>query len=133
MKNIIALILDLANIAGGLLLAQETIIQLFKLGAKNPIRAIAESLQPLKIYIGLAALGTGLYWLLFHIFKGQSIWLFEIIGIVMGLILANNKINEKAGRELITQQHLDKVQPFYGIFGLIAIAAGIYGLILPNG
>jgi len=133
MKDIIALILDIANISGGLILAQETITSFFKLDKQNPIRGISESIAPFKTYIGIAALMSGLYWLLFHLFKGQSVWLFEIIGIALGMILANSTINQKAGKELITQKHLDTVQPFYGILGVIAIVAGIYGLILPNG
>ena len=128
-----ALLLDLANIVGGLLLAVPLLLQVpaiaggvGRFGAR--VAPWAWVVGGLVVLLCGVALGAGGYSLLGHVFSGPRAFHFEVVGILVGLALLWDRIR---GRE--------RPEPaprgaglLLAIFGLIAVIVGIQGLFTPD-
>lgn len=126
MTGLIALLLDLANILGGFLLAIGLIRQAPRVG--NDLDRGADRLAPFAWIIGVVALVTGGWWLIVHLTAGPHVFHFELIGIAVGLMLLWGRIK---GRPLISGDRGAAL--LVAIFGLIAIIVGVQGVLTPDG
>jgi hypothetical protein len=123
----IALLLDLANILGGFLLAIALIEQSPRVG--DDLGRAAGKLAPFGWIVGVVALAAGGYWLIVHLTSGPHVFHFEIVGIGVGLALLWDRLTSRpapsggtSGRGLLL-----------AIFGIIAILTGLQGLFTPDG
>jgi hypothetical protein len=120
---IMALLLDLANIAGGLLLAVPLLRQIPS--AADPIDRFAGRVASWNWLVGVLALVAGGYYLIVHVFSGPRVFHFEVVGIIVGLALLWDRIS---GREQSEPATLKGSGLLLSIFGVIAIIVGIQGL-----
>lgn len=81
----IALLLDLANIFGGFLLAIPLLAQIPRIG--DDLVTADRSLAPFAWVVGVVALVTGGYYLIVHLVDGPQVFHFELIGIAVGVAL----------------------------------------------
>lgn len=123
----IALLLDLANILGGFLLAIALLAQSPRIG--DDLAAFARWLAPLGWILGIVALVTGGYYLIVHLTSGPRLFHFELVAIGVGLALLWDRLTGRAapasgtsGRGLVL-----------AIFGIIAMLVGLQGLFTPDG
>ncbi|MBB2940945.1 hypothetical protein FB565_000649 [Actinoplanes lutulentus] len=131
----IALLLDIANILGGLLLAVPLFRGLPNVG--DPIGRFTDKIAPWAWLVGLLALITGGYYLIVHLFSGPHVFHFEVVGIAVGVILLWDRLT---GRRALTvggenpggQGVLSGRALLLAIFGVIAIIVGLQGLFTPN-
>jgi hypothetical protein len=123
---IMALLLDLANIVGGLLLAIPLLAQIPSAGPG--LSRFAAKVALWAWIVGVVALVAGGYYLLVHVFEGPRVFHFEVVGILVGLALLWDRLR---GRE-----HAEPGRRGFGlllsVFGLIAIVVGIQGLFTPD-
>ena len=126
----IALLLDLANIIGGFLLAIVLLQRIPRIG-DDLVRANA-AITPFAWIIGIVALIAGGYYLIVHLTSGPHVFHFEVIGIAVGVVLLWDRLTGKpalvqgrgttlAGRPLIL-----------AVLGAIAVIVGVQGLFTPN-
>ncbi|WP_305785404.1 hypothetical protein [Symbioplanes lichenis] len=127
---LIALLLDLANIVGGFLLAIALLRRLPRVG--DDLARGAAKVAPLGWVVGVVALVTGGYYLLSHLFSGQGLFIFEIVGIGVGLALLWDRLTGRGGRPS-RESGPSGVGLLLAIFGLLAIIVGIQGLFTPDG
>lgn len=123
---IMALLLDLANIIGGLLLAVPILLQIPSAG--DGVGRFAARIAPWAWVVGVVALVAGGYYLFVHIFSGPHVFHFEVVGILVGLALLWDRIR---GRER-PEPGLKGAGLLLSIFGIIAIIVGIQGLFTPD-
>lgn len=129
-----ALLLDAANIIGGLLLA----IPL--LGRIRAVARATEHIARWRWLVGIVALVAGGYYLIVHLISGPHLFHFEVVGIAVGVILAWERLTNK--RPLVTTgapgtpppapADLSGTPLLIAIFGIIAIIVGLQGLLTPN-
>lgn len=128
---LIALLLDLATIAGGLLLAVPLLRRLPVVG--YDLGRFAGRATPWGWVVGIVALVTGGYYLIVHVVSGPRLFPFELVGIGVGLALTWSRLTgrgkpagdepaEPSGRVLLL-----------AVFGLIAVVFGVQGLFTPDG
>ena len=122
-----ALLLDLANIVGGLLLAAALLRQIPRVG--GGFGTFVDRVAPWGWVVGVAALVAGGYYLLVHLFDGPHVFHFEVVGIAVGLALLWDRIR---GRERTEPAGPHGAALLLSIFGLIAIVVGIQGLFTPD-
>jgi hypothetical protein len=122
---IMALLLDLANIAGGFLLAIALLRRLPRVG--DDLGRFADKVAPFGWIVGIVALVAGGYFLLRHLISGPGVFLFEIVGIGVGVALLWDRLTGRRRSESTG------VGLLLAIFGLIAIVVGIQGLLTPDG
>ncbi|WP_306214750.1 hypothetical protein [Actinoplanes sp. RD1] len=127
---LIALLLDLANIVGGFLLAVALLRRLPRVG--DDLARGAAKVAPLGWVVGVVALVTGGYYLLAHLFSGQGLFIFEIVGIGVGLALLWDRLTGR-GRRPQSESGTTGTGLLLAIFGLLAIVVGIQGLFTPDG
>ncbi len=126
-----ALVLDLANILGGFLLATALLRRLPRAG--DALGRAADGVAPFGWVVGVVALVAGGYYLLVHLISGPRVFHFEIVGIAVGLALLWDRLTGRrppgagAGRDGTGAALL------LAAFGLIAIVVGIQGLFTPDG
>src|SRR5581483_3761273 len=82
---IIALLLDLANIAGGFLLAAALLRRLPRVG--EALGRFADRAAPFGWIVGIVALVAGGYYLIVHVFSGPHVFHFEVVGLGVGVAL----------------------------------------------
>jgi hypothetical protein len=139
-----ALLLDLANIVGGFLLAATLLVRSPRIG-DNLARAEGV-IAPFGWIVGIVALVAGGYYLIVHAISGPHVFHFEIVGIGVGLALLWDRLT---GRPPI-HRPLDRRSPDHrslgrtstatvtgtglllAVFGIIAIVVGLQGLVTPN-
>ncbi|MFG1928111.1 hypothetical protein [Cryptosporangium sp. NPDC048952] len=92
---IMALLLDFANIAGGLLLASALLQRLPRVG--DDLGLVARAAAPYGWIVGLVALVTGGYYLLVHATDGPHVFHFELVAIAMGVILLWDRLRSGRG------------------------------------
>ena len=126
MTGLIALLLDLANIAGGFLLAIGLIRATPRVG--DDIDRGADRLAPFAWVIGLVALVAGGWWLIVHLTSGPRVFHFELVGIAVGLMLLWGRIR---GRPVVSGDRGPAL--LVAIFGIIAILVGVQGIFTPDG
>lgn len=126
-----ALLLDLANIVGGFLLAVALLALLPRVG--DDLRRLAGKVAPFGWLVGVVALVTGGYWLIVHVVSGPRVFHFEVVGVLVGLALLWDRLT---GRPALRDDQRDGatgVRLLLAILGLIAIVVGIQGLFTPDG
>ncbi|AQR75800.1 hypothetical protein [Sphingomonas sp. LM7] len=123
----IALLLDLANILGGFLLAIALLAQSPRIG--DDLARFAGRLAPFAWIVGIVALATGGYYLIVHLTSGPHVFHFEIVAIGVGLALLWDRLTgQPAEQSGTTGKGL-----ILAIFGIIAILVGLQGLFTPDG
>ena len=123
---IMALLLDLANIAGGFLLAVPLLVRLPRIG--DGVGRFAERTAPYGWVVGIVALVAGGYYLLVHLISGPRLFHFEVVGLAVGVALLWDRLTGRPGRSAATGPAL-----LLAILGLIAIVVGVQGLFTPDG
>jgi hypothetical protein len=123
---IMALLLDLANIVGGFLLAVALLRQLPRVG--DDLGRLAARVAELGWVVGIVALVAGGYYLIVHLVSGPLH--FELVGIGVGVALLWDRLT---GRQR-PRNDRDATGPalLLAVFGLIAIVVGIQGLLTPD-
>jgi hypothetical protein len=133
---IMALLLDLANILGGFLLAIALLRRLPRVG--GDLGRFADRVAPFGWVVGIVALVTGGYFLIAHAVSGQVLH-FEVVGIGVGVALLWDRLT---GRRPVVERPTAAGEAaavatgaalLLAIFGLIAIVVGIQGLFTPDG
>ena len=124
---IMALLLDLANILGGLLLAVPLLRQIPSAG--EGLARFTGRVGRWAWVVGVVALVAGGYYLIVHVFSGPRVFHFEVVGIAVGLALLWDRIR---GRERSEPAGVHGSALLLSIFGLIAIVVGIQGLFTPD-
>jgi hypothetical protein len=126
-----ALLLDLANILGGLLLAVPLIRALPKVG--EPVGRFTDKIAPWAWLVGVVALIAGGYYLIVHLISGPHLFHFEVVGIAVGVILLWDRLT---GRRALTSSSSPSgpvgTSLVLAIFGVIALIVGLQGLFTPN-
>ena len=134
-----ALLLDLANILGGLLLAVALLRELPRVGAG--VGRFAARVARWGWLVGVVALVAGDY-LLVHLFSGPRVFHFEVVGIAVGVALLWDRLtgrapltapdDGRAGGRAGTGGAAAGRGLLLAVFGLIAIVVGLQGLVTPN-
>jgi hypothetical protein len=126
---VMALLLDLANILGGLLLAVPLLRALPKVG--EPLGRFTGKVAPWAWLVGVLALVAGGYYLLVHLISGPHLFHFEVVGIAVGVILLWDRLT---GKRALTSDNgqLAGSSLVLAIFGVIALIVGLQGLFTPN-
>jgi hypothetical protein len=124
---IMALLLDLANIVGGFLLAVALLRQLPRVG--DDLGRLAARVAELGWVVGIVALVAGGYYLIVHLVSGPLLH-FEVVGIGVGVALLWDRLT---GRQR-PRHDRGATGPalLLAVFGLIAIVVGIQGLLTPD-
>ncbi|WP_203986444.1 hypothetical protein [Sphaerisporangium rufum] len=125
-----ALLLDLANIVGGFLLALPLLRAIPRAGGE--IGRVAGRVAPFGWVVGVVALVTAGYHLIVHLTSGPHVFHFEVVGIGVGLALLWDRLT---GRPAPREDTPDATGPrlLLAIFGIIAIIVGVQGLFTPDG
>lgn len=136
----LALLLDLANILGGLLLAVPLFRGLPTVG--EPIGRFTDRIAPWAWLVGLLALIAGGYYLIVHLVSGPRLFHFEVVGLAVGVILLWDRLT---GRRALTPGGANPAGAnpagadvpagralLLAIFGVIALIVGLQGLFTPN-
>jgi hypothetical protein len=121
------LALDICNILGGILLLVSG-GNMLPVG-KVKLSALALMITPYKLYIGIVVMVVSLFFAIRH-FPG--IMIFEICGLLVGLILIDTSW-KKMGLPGVWIYNASRVLiRFQAYIGVVAIVIGLYGLIAPN-
>ena len=129
--NVMALLLDLATIVGGFLLAVGLLRALPRVG--DGLGRVGGSLAGVGWIVGIVALVAGGYFLIMHVVSGPHVFHFEVVGIGVGVILLWDRLT---GRESLWRDGRDGTTGaalLLAVFGLIAVAVGVQGLFTPDG
>ena len=121
---IVALLLDLANFAGGFLLAAALLRRLPRIG--DDLGKFADKAAPFGWIVGVVALMAAGYYLIVHLVSGPRLFHFEVVGLCVGVALLWTRLT---GRQPTTK---DGLVLLLAIFGLIAMVVGIQGLFTPD-
>ena len=129
---IMALLLDLANILGGFLLAVGLLRHLPRVG--DDLGRLAARAGAFGWIIGIVALVAGGYYLIVHVTSGPRVFHFELVGIAVGVALLWDRLTgrRKAVPEDGGVDAAGGVALLLAVFGLIAIVVGIQGLFTPD-
>jgi hypothetical protein len=146
---IMALLLDLANITGGFLLAISLLRRLPRVG--DDLSRFAARIAPFGWVVGIVALVAGGYYLIVHLTSGPHVFHFELVGIAVGIALLWDRLTGRgapragtergavvgpdgvAERGTVSERGSVGVGLLLAIFGIIAIIVGIQGLFTPDG
>ena len=79
---LMSLLLDFANILGGLLLAVPLLVRIPRAG--DGLSRFADRVGPWAWVVGIVALVAGGFYLIVHVFSGPHVFHFEIVGIAVG-------------------------------------------------
>jgi len=147
---IMALLLDLANIVGGFLLAMALLRQLPHVG--EGLGRVAARLSAYGWIVGVVGLVAGGYYFLVHVISGPHLFHFEVVGIAVAVALLWDRLT---GKETPTRQQADAgddadgqlagreraeqgwaaatgVTLLLAVFGVIAVIVGVQGLLTPD-
>jgi hypothetical protein len=135
---VIALLLDLANIVGGFLLAIMLLRRLPRVG-DDLVRA-KSAIAPYVWVVGIVALVTGGYYLIVHLTSGPHVFHFELIAIAVGAALLWERLTGRsavkepsaAARTGRSGTGLRGGSLLVAVLGVIAIIVGIQGLFTPD-
>ncbi|GAA2336227.1 hypothetical protein [Dactylosporangium salmoneum] len=128
---LLALLLDLANIAGGFLLAIALLRRLPRVG--DDLGRFADRVAPFGWIVGIVALAAGAAWLLTHLLAGPRVFHFEVVGIGVGVALLWERLT---GRQRPADPAPGEVPAgaalLLAVFGIVAILVGLQGLVTPG-
>jgi len=124
---IMALLLDLGNVAGGFLLAVSLLRRLPVVG--YDLGRFAARAASFGWVVGVVVLVAGGYYLLVHLISGPRLFHFEVVGVGVGVALLWDRLT---GRQL-PQADTKGLRLLLAIFGLVAIVVGLQGLFTPDG
>ena len=127
---LMSLLLDFANIVGGLLLALPLLVRIP--GAGPGVARFAERVAPWGWVVGIVALVAGGFYLIVHIFSGPHVFHFEIVGIAVGVLLLWERLTGRRLRSRDATGDLVGAALVLAIFGIIAVVVGIQGLLTPG-
>jgi multisubunit Na+/H+ antiporter MnhC subunit len=127
---VIALLLDLANIVGGFLLAAGLFRRSPRIGAD--LARAAARIAPFGWIVGVVALVTGGYYLILHATSGPHVFHFELVGIGVGVALLWDRLTGRTPPRLDERAGDAGAALLLAIFGIIAIIVGVQGLLTPN-
>lgn len=116
-----SLLLDIANISGGLLLGLATLDKWD--GESNFFNKIAGVLAPFQSVIGGALLVLGLL----NLFRGHNV-LFSIGSAIGGLLLLTHAFGKVPALEKTLRSLSDKLSPFKAIIGVALLVMGLLSL-----
>lgn len=116
-----SLLLELANISGGILLGLATLDKWD--GESNFFNRIAGVLAPFQTVIGIALLALGLL----NVFGGKSI-LLNIGSAIGGLLLLTHVFGKIPALENALRSLSDKLSPFKAIIGVAILIMGLLSL-----
>jgi hypothetical protein len=126
-----ALLLDLANIVGGFVLASGLLARIP--GVEDGVQRARGALDPFGWIVGVVALVTSAYWILVHITDGPRLFHFEIVGLIVGVALLWERITGRSRPGGDDPDAATGVALLVGIFGVVAIIVGLQGLFTPDG
>lgn len=144
MNDLMSLLLDLANIVGGFLLAIALLRLIPRVG--DDLGRWAGGLAPFAWIVGIVALVAGGYFLINHLINGPHVFHFELVGIAVGVALLWDRLRASTGRHagepiggsaegsgVTTRTDAPTgVGLLLAVFGIIAILVGLQGLFTPN-
>ena len=128
---LMALLLDLANIVGGFLLAIPLLQQIPRVG--DDLARGQARIAPFAWIIGIVALVAGGYWLLVHLTDGPHLFHFEVVGIAVGVALLWDRLNGRTTSGEGTRTEVVGAGLLLAVLGVIAIVVGVQGLFTPDG
>jgi hypothetical protein len=132
---VMALLLDLANILGGFLLAAGLLRQIPEVG--DGLERVSAGLERFGWIVGVVALVTSGYWLIVHMTEGPHVFHFEVVGAAVGVALLWDRLTgrPRVGARAGTgdQAEATGLALLLAIFGVIAIIVGVQGLFTPDG
>ncbi|MDR7327896.1 hypothetical protein J2S44_008146 [Catenuloplanes niger] len=127
-----SLLLDLANILGGFLLAIALLSRLPRIG--DDLARFAGRLGAFGWIVGIVALVTGGYFLIVHLISGPRVFHFEVVGVIVGVLLLWDRLTGRrpVARADGTPDGAVGAGLILAIFGIIAIVVGLQGLVTPD-
>ena len=128
---LMALLLDLANIVGGFLLAIPLLQQIPRVG--DDLARGQARIAPFAWIVGIVALVAGGYWLLVHLTDGPHLFHFEVVGIAVGVALLWDRLNGRTAPGEGTRTEVVGAGLLLAVLGVIAIVVGVQGLFTPDG
>ena len=132
---ILALLLDLANLVGGFLLAVGLLRRLPRVG--HDLARFAERVAPFGWVVGIVALATGGAYLLMHLLAGPRVLHFEVVGIGVGVALLWDRLTGRTGPPEPAPTATEVASPtgvalLLAVFGVVAMLIGLQGLFTPD-
>jgi hypothetical protein len=124
------LLLDLANIVGGFLLAAALLRSLPRIG--SGLARVAAAIAPFGWVVGIVALVAGGYFLIVHLTSGPHVFHFEVVGIAVGVALLWDRITGRAAPRADERGGVTGLPLLLAIFGIIAMIVGVEGIFTPN-
>jgi len=128
---LMALLLDLANIVGGFLLAIPLLQQIPRVG--DDLARGQARIAPFAWIVGIVALVAGGYWLLVHLTDGPHLFHFEVVGIAVGVALLWDRLNGRTTPGEGSRTEVVGAGLLLAVLGVIAIVVGVQGLFTPDG
>jgi hypothetical protein len=144
---IMAVLLDLANVIGGFLLAIALLGQLPRVG--GALLKLAAPVMPFGWLVGLAALVAGGFYAIVHLTSGLHLFHFEVVGIGVGVALLWDRLTGRgsprveadggsdggsgAGTDGGSGGGVTGVALLLAVLGIIAMIVGVQGLFTPDG
>ena len=127
----IALLLDLANIVGGFVLAIALLQRIPRIG--DDLARANAAITPFAWIVGVVALVASGYYLVVHLTSGPHVF-FEVVGIAVGLALLRDRLFRSPAptRDPPTTTLLRGGSLLLAVLGVIAIIVGIQGLFTPD-
>jgi hypothetical protein len=127
---VIALLLDLANIVGGFLLAMPVLRRVPRFG--GDLARVDTAVAPYSWVVGLVALVTGGFYLIKHVTQGPHVFHFEVVALGVGVALLWDRLTGRASVRPTEATEAEGAALLLAVFGIIAIVVGLEGLLTPN-
>ncbi len=128
---LISLLLDLANIVGGFILAIGLLALIPNVGPA--LGRGADRIGPFAWVVGVVALVCGGFYLILHVLHGPGVLIFEVVAIITGVLLLWDRLRmRRLVNHDIPRSSNQGAGLVLAIYGVIAIIVGIDGLLTPG-